>query len=959
MIRTRSQTLFAIAVSLSLLLASTALGQAAKKELDHDSYDLWKSNRGQALSNDGGWLLYMLAPQDGDSELVVRNIASGKEHRIERGSSARFSPDSKFLVCIVAPPKEEMDKAIKDKVKADERPKNSLAVLDLASGEVTEIERVQSFSMPAETGEWIAYKPIKPPASEEKKEGEEKPPPALEDQEPEQEKQEPEIKKRGATGAVLVIRHLASQKEIRSENVLSYTWSEDGRMLVYVVSAKEGKGDGVFAFFPDDERRVEIFVGMGDYKQVSIHEEGNLVAFLTNRDDYGSKPPTFALYMWDAETGGTRMLADAESDAFFEGWGIGDRGRVYFSKNGGRVFFATAPLPDPPPEKDDDENSEEEEVKVDIWNWKDPYLQPMQLKRATTERNRTYLAAADLDSGEITQLAAPELQTVNVGTEGDADVAIGIDSLPYRQLVSWDGTYNDIYLVNVRDGSRQLIRKRSQGSASLSPSSRYAVWFDNEQLHWIVMDVRSGKKVNLTERIPHPIWNELNDRPMPPRSYGTAGWTSDESRILLYDMFDIWSVDPTGAVKPENVTRGVGRRQNIQFRYVRVDPDERTIDPSKPMLLRAFHNLSKAAGFYRLRMDGGSAPERLTMLDKSISTPRKAKDAGLFLFTQQRFDEFPDLWVSDLDFRQTKKVTNANPQQADYNWGTSELVEWVVDDGEKMQGILYKPEDFDYGKQYPMMVYIYERLSNGLHRYYSPSPGGSSINTSFYVSRGYIVFKPDIKYKVGYPGESSLQCVVPGIQAVLARGYVDPKRIGIQGHSWGGYEIAYMITRTNIFACAEAGAPVSNMFSAYGGIRWGSGMSRAFQYEKTQSRIGGSIWEYPMRYFENSPIFWADRVNTPLLMLHNDNDGAVPWYQGIELFTALRRLAKPVWMLNYNGEGHGLSKRPNRKDWTIRLQQFFDHYLKDAPVPVWMAEGVPAVSKGKTLGLEPANGGGV
>ena len=253
-----------------------------------------------------------------------------------------------------------------------------------------------------------------------------------------------------------------------------------------------------------------------------------------------------------------------------------------------------------------------------------------------------------------------------------------------------------------------------------------------------------------------------------------------------------------------------------------------------------------------------------------------------------------------------------------------------------------------------MMVYFYERSSDGLHQHFSPGPSRSSINRALYVSRGYLLFVPDIPYKIGWPGESAMNAVMPGVLSLVDEGFVDRGRIGVQGHSWGGYQISYMITRTNLFAAAEAGAPVSNMTSAYGGIRWASGMSRMFQYERTQSRIGGTLWDAQHRYIENSPLFQADKVETPLLMMHNDEDGAVPWYQGIEYFVALRRLQKPVWMLNYNGEGHGLGQRQNQKDWAVRMQQFFDHYLMDAPAPVWMEEGVPATMKGRTLGLEPA-----
>jgi dipeptidyl aminopeptidase/acylaminoacyl peptidase len=250
-----------------------------------------------------------------------------------------------------------------------------------------------------------------------------------------------------------------------------------------------------------------------------------------------------------------------------------------------------------------------------------------------------------------------------------------------------------------------------------------------------------------------------------------------------------------------------------------------------------------------------------------------------------------------------------------------------------------------------MMVFFYERYSDQLHNHFVPS-SGTSINRTFYASRGYLVFVPDIPYKTGYPGESAMNAVVPGILSLVARGFVDKDRIGVQGHSWGGYQIAYMVTRTNIFAAAEAGAPVANMTSAYGGIRWESGRVRQMQYEVGQSRIGGTLWDSQHRFIENSPLFTVDKVQTPLLILHNDADGAVPWQEGIQLFAAMRRLGKPAWLVNYNGQGHGVSGEYRTKDWAIRMQQFFDHYLKDAPPPVWMVHGVPAILKGKTLGLD-------
>ena len=475
-----------------------------------------------------------------------------------------------------------------------------------------------------------------------------------------------------------------------------------------------------------------------------------------------------------------------------------------------------------------------------------------------------------------------------------------------------------------------------------SPSGRYALFFDSKD--WNSISIPDGKIVNLTQNLGVNFWQENNDSPSPPGSYGNGGWTKDEKYVVLYDRYDIWQVSPDGS-GAKNLTDGTGRKEKLIFRPVRLDPEERSIDPAKPLLLRAENEWTRDTGFYRDRIDG-TAPQKLMMAAKSFAAPTKAKNAEVYLLTASTFNEFPDLVVSGPNFTDLKKVSDANPQKKQLLWGTSELIRFKNTDGIQLSGILFKPENFDPNRKYPMMVYIYERLSEGLHRFVNPSPG-HSVNLAYYVSNGYLVLEPDIIYTIGYPGPSALKCVLPAVQAVVDKGFVDEKAIGIQGHSWGGYQIAYMVTQTNLFRAAAPGALVSNMTSAYSGIRWGTGLPRQFQYEHTQSRIGGNLWEYPMRFLQNSAVFQADRIQTPILMLHNDNDDAVPWYQGIEFYLALRRLGKEVYMFNYNGEPHGIRKRPNQKDYTMRLQQFFDHKLKGAPMPEWMQKGIPYLDREK------------
>jgi dipeptidyl aminopeptidase/acylaminoacyl peptidase len=394
------------------------------------------------------------------------------------------------------------------------------------------------------------------------------------------------------------------------------------------------------------------------------------------------------------------------------------------------------------------------------------------------------------------------------------------------------------------------------------------------------------------------------------------------------------------------VTNGDGRKNQLIFRYRGIDPDERVVPSGKPLLLSTTDDRTRATGYYRIAtLTTTSAPDKVVMLDKAFGPLTKAKNADAVVFTLSRFEEFPDLWVSDTTFKDMKKVSNANPQAANYLTGRSELIDYVNADGKKLKAILTKPENFDPSKKYPLMVYIYEELTAGLHTYGAPNVG-TSINIPRYVSNGYVVLRPDIVYETGYPGQSAEKCVMPAVQTVVAMGFIDPKRIGIQGHSWGGYQITYLVTRTNMFAAVEAGAAVSDMISAYGGIRWGTGMSRAFQYEKTQSRIGAPPWDAPLQFIENSPIFWVKKVETPYLTIHNDDDDAVPWYQGIEWFTAMRRLGKESYMFTFNGEKHGLRDRNNMKYWTVHMDEFFDHYLLGKPRPEWMDKGVSYQDRG-------------
>jgi len=943
-------SVFVVVFLAGLFPALAGQAAAAKKPLTYDVYNGWRSIQVPQLSRDGAWLAYVLAAQEGDGELVVRNLKTDKEFRSPRGQAPILTMDGKFVVFTIAPLKAEVDKAKKDKKKPEEMPKNGLGIMNLATGEVTSVERVKSFKVAEESGAFAAYLLEAPPAKPGEKKDEEKKEAAKETEKKEPEAKEPGKKTEGADvkkpkekkkdpGTELVIRELATGKTISVPEVIEYVWNKPGTWLAYATSAKKPEADGAFAWKAADGKTVPLLAGLGHYKTLTFDEKGAQLAFLSDRDEYKNEAPAFKLYYWADPAPAAVEVAAANTKGMLPGMTVGENGNLNFSKDGGRLFLGIAPIPKAEPE------DSPEIVKVDIWHWKDPSIQPMQKIQADQDKKRTYMAVLHLGPKDrkLIPLAGPDLPTIQLSV--DAKLALGTSDLPYQQLVSWDQSYNDVFLVNPADGSRKKILEKSPDDVSFSPGGQYLLYYDQLQKAWFSYRLLDGKIFNLTGKLAAKFYREDWDTPSEPSPYGTAGWTDGDQSILIYDQYDIWDVKPDGT-GARLATQGAGRRGSIVFRYTRLDRDEKTIATKAPILLSAVDNQTKATGYYKIQLSLEAEPSKIILIDKLLSGLQKAKNADTYVFTIQTFAEFPNLWISGPTFADRKQVSNANPQQSEFNWGQTELIRYLNDDGVMLEALLTKPEDFDPSKKYPLMVYIYEKLASGLHRHQAPGPG-TSINITRYASNGYVILQPDIIYETGYPGSSAMKCVLPAIQKVVGMGYIDPRRIGIQGHSWGGYQITYMITQTNIFAAVQAGASVSNMTSAYGGIRWGSGMVREFQYEKTQSRIGAPLFARTLQFIENSPVFWAERVQTPYLSIHNDEDDAVPWYQGIEFFTALRRLGKEAYMFNFNGEKHGLRERENQKYWTVYQDEFFDHYLLGKPRPEWMDKPVPFLDRGK------------
>jgi dipeptidyl aminopeptidase/acylaminoacyl peptidase len=952
---------------------------SGKRPLTYDVFEAWRSIQGTALSRDGEWLAYALTAQGVDGELVVRNLKTGQEFKHPRGTNPQITPDGKFVVFSIAQTKAEEEKEREAERRRGNRgqgtgnrgqgeqggraagergageqannernqPRTSAGIMTLATGQVHTIERIGGISLPEESSTWVAlYRGNRAGGGGGRgggrggRGGGGAAAAGRGGQQQEGESEGTGRQRRKDPGRDLLVRNLASGEEFTIPLVSDFAWNRDGSWLAYAVSSQKAEEDGVFARQMSDASVRPIQKGKGNYKNLTFDKAGKQLAFLSDQAEYDKDVAPYRLYYWKPGDANAAELVSASTRGLPQGFVVSDQGAPRFSEDGQRLFLATAPAPAPPAPE-----GAPEPRTVDIWHWQDPLLQPMQRVRANQERNRNYRAVVHLPEKRFVQLAAPDLPTVN--TSEDSVRAIALNDLPYRREMSWDTTYNDVYLIDLKTGQRSkpIMEHARTGGLSISPGSKYLLYFDDGEGDWFTYRIADGARTNLTAKLGVNFWREDHDTPNLPPSYGTAGWTADDRTVLLYDKYDIWEIRPDGT-NARMITNGAGRKDAVVFRYRALDEEQRTIPTDKPLLLSANDDATESTGFYRVPYNGNAAPEKVVMIDKAFGQLIKAKNADRVVVTLARFDEFPDLWVTDTNFRDMKKVSNANPQQSEFIWGKSELMKYRNADGKMLRAILTKPDNFDPNKKYPLMVYIYEDLSEGLHSYRPPTPG-TSINITRYVSNGYIVLQPDISYDTGYPGESAEKCVIPAVNTVVNMGFIDPKRIGIQGHSWGGYQITHLITRTNLFAAVQAGASVSNMISAYGGIRWGTGMSRAFQYEKTQSRIGAPPWDAPLQFIENSPIFWVEKVNTPYLTIHNDEDDAVPWYQGIEFFSALRRLNKEAYMFVYNGELHGLRNRDNMKHWTVHQDEFFDHFLLGKPKPEWMEKGVPYLERGR------------
>lgn len=939
-----------------------------KKPLDHSVYDSWQNIGARKISNDGKWIAYSVDAQEGNPNLFLYSVKNKNSKKFPRGTKVEFTNDSRFGVFQIRPLYKDI-KAVKDKkLKQNKLTKDSLAIVDFSSGKTEKIPNVKGFKIPEKGGSYVAYllENMKDKSSDD-----------ASDKEDGDEKKDDD---KNAKPLQLVVRNLLDGKSTTYDNVFRYEFSNNGKQLVFVTKKPEEKTNKDKKEKKDSledkssDKKVtdkskpkkytlqtvqvlnlqtgavnKISEMEGDFSQLSFDEEGNQLAFVGTSSAQNDLVKLYQLYYFNFKNNKKEIVAN-DNAQMKKNWVISENRLPKFSKNGKQLYFGVAPKPIA---KDTAMIANDHAV-VDIWNYKDDYLQTVQLKELKNDLKKSYAAVMQTEKPNFFRnIDGEDLDTLRLVNDGNAEFALGITSLNNRVSSQWEGSTKKTYfLIDNKSGERTEIIKNLNGSVAVSPLGKFVVIFDREKGKWFNYNVKTKQILPLNNELPVSFVDEEFDMPDFPDPYGIASWTDNDESVIIKDRYDLWEFFLNGSKKPRNITNGFGRKNKITFDTYDLDKDIKSLNRKSSIYLSAFDNTSKANGIFKTSIHSNDDPVKVQMENVwGYRSLQKAKNAEEYILIKESYTDSPNIFATS-DFSKLEKLSDTNPQQELFNWGTDELIHWTTPKGNSSTGVLYKPENFDPNKKYPMIVYFYEKLSDNLNRYVAPAPTPSRLNISYFVSNGYLVFTPDISYTDGLPGESAMEYINSGVEKLKQNSWVDGTKIGIQGQSWGGYQVAYLISHTDMYAAAWSGAPVVNMTSAYGGIRWSSGMNRQFQYEKSQSRLGKNLWEAPDLYIKNSPLFTIDKVKTPVVIMSNDKDGAVPWYQGIEMFTALRRLGKPVWLLNYNGDDHNLIKRQNRKDIQIREQQFFDYYLKGAKAPAWMVKGVPATQKGKDWGFE-------
>jgi dipeptidyl aminopeptidase/acylaminoacyl peptidase len=928
-----------------------AAGETAKAPRPIEVADIanWKRVQQATVSNDGQWFAYRHLPNEGDGDVILRRTSDNKELKFAAGEVAGFAPltfseDSKWIAFTTFPSAKEAKR-----LKKERKPVQSkVALINLSTEKKIEFEKVKRFAFSGEQVNWIALHksgaegagapPTGPPTPM---------PGALPGGAPPSDK---------PTGTDLILYELSSNNQLNVGNVSDFGFDKKGNWLAFVIDAAEKSGNGIQLRNMSSGAVMLLESDKANYRSLNWNEKGEAFAVLKTVEDKRFEDKLYSVIGFSNLSANARKVTfDPKDDKSFPtAMTISPNRPPDWSEDMSSLLFGISPVKKKVgADKAADDKAKETEEKPDpakaameamkrdepdkpdmvIWHWKDKRLQSQQQVQEGFDKNFSFLSVYRIDEKRFIRLADDSLRQVSLAPKHNW--AIGLDNSEYELMGNLAGLrYQDVYVIDAKTGTRKLALKKSRNYFGASPDGTHFLYYDDG--HFLTYDMASGQSYNLTQKVPSVFYNTEDDHNITKPPHFPIGWTKDGVSVLLSDGWDVWNVPAHGG-QATNLTAN-GKKDQIRYRNrFRLDPDEKGIDLSKPIYIGMYGEWTKKAGIARIE---NNKPTSLLWDDAAFGGVMKAKNADKYFYTRENFASYPDYYASDATLKNGQRFTDANPQQKNFLWSKGvKLIDYTSAKGDKLQGALYLPANYEEGKSYPTIVYIYEKLSQGLNGFTSLTANG--FNKALYTSQGYAVLMPDIVYKMNDPGMSAVWCVLPALEAAAKTGVVDKTKVAIHGHSWGGYQTAFLVTQTDAFKAAVAGAPLTNMISMYSSIYWNTGSANQPIFESSQGRFTTGYWDNVEAYTRNSPVYHAKNVKTPLIILHNDKDGAVDWNQGIEYYNTLRRLGKSVVMLQYKGENHGLAKLENRKDYTVRMLEFFDHHLKGKPAPAWLQEGVP------------------
>jgi len=925
---------YAVAVLFVLALSGISQSPSAqsKPPVPPADYGQWETLVAQPratttgpLSPDGQWLVYGITRSNRNNELRVVNIATGKTTTLAFGELPAFSADSKWLAYGIG-----VSEAEEERLQKDRKPiRKKVGILNLVSGQTTVVDNIEAFAF-SPNGTHLAMRAYAPEPPRSDRAGTTETP--AEDD-------------RDKPGTTLIVRALDRESDTTFGNVTDFAWQTNGPLLAFIVSVERRVGNGVQLYNPTTGALRVLDSAEAVYSGLTWRRDADDLVVLRSKTDKQREGNSHVILAWPGLERGADAAhsLDPTAGVLTTSQRVVSGRRPEWSRDGRRIFVGIADWHEKlESEKHDGQPAADDAAVVDVWHWRDVDVMPLQKKRLPTDRERNWLSVWTLTERTLVPLASSHFEDVRILDSQPR--ALLIDRAPYAMERSIGRRAADLALVDLTSGARTRIKERIDDQyVQTSPDGRYVLYFLDD--HYWTYDVTAGTTANLTRTVATSFTNRESDatiKQKPP--YGVAGWTSDSQSVLLYDRFDVWEI-PTNGASPAKLTDGTA--DEVTHRYARLEPEERFIDRQKPVFFSMFGEWTKRSGYARLD-PGAARPERLIWIDKRVDRLTRAKTANVYAYVAQAFDDSPDYFVAADRLADVKQVTSTNPFQDKHSWGRSELIEYKSARGHRLQGALYYPAGFEPGRRYPMVVYMYEQLSDGLHAYVSPSDR-QPYNVSVFTSQGYFVLQPDIVFRPREPGVSVAECVLPAVKAVVQKGAVDGDRIGIVGHSWGGFDTVYLASHTTTFAAAVAGAPITNLVSNYGNHHWSSGIAETDHIETGQQRMEVPLWEDLQAYIRNSAVFGVHAMKTPLLVAFGENDGTVHWHQGVELYNIARRAGKPVVMLAYANEDHGLRRRANQLDYHRRILEWFGHYLKGERAPEWIEKGVSALEREREL----------